>query len=67
MSGIKDFIFGGKKDGPKPPPPPANTPGRADASAGADPNFQSLIATGSAGGLKRKASGNKRSLIGGSG
>lgn len=55
-------------DKPRPPIPPPNTPTRADAAAGieAGPGFTSLISTGSAQGLKRKAPTRKRSLIGGS-
>lgn len=53
----------------KKPDPPPHTPTRADASviaAGdrAAAGYESLINTGSQG-LKSKASGNKRTLIGG--
>lgn len=51
------------------PTPPPNTPQRPTEMFGSpstSPTFQSFIGTGSATGLKRKASTKKRSLIGGS-
>lgn len=56
---------------PKKPPPPPNTPTKADASvvAAGERGFKpynSFVSTGSASGLSVKASGVKRSLIGGS-
>lgn len=67
MSIIKDTLFGKAPKVERPPPPP-NTPTRADAEQGigSSPAFQSLISTGKAGGLKRRATTSKRSLIGGS-
>lgn len=55
---------------PDAPPPPPSTPTRADASVidsgqQASQGFSSLISSGSATGLKRKASTIKQSLIGG--
>jgi hypothetical protein len=54
---------------PDAPPPPPSTPTRADASvleAGkqASQGFSSLVSSGAATGLKRKASTVKPSLIG---
>ena len=56
---------------PKKPPPPPNTPTKADASVieAGDRGFKgytSMISSGGAGGLRRKAFTAKRSLIGGS-
>ncbi len=57
--------FGGNKGGPVQPTPPPNTPTRADAIMPDLPTRPaSLISTGSAGGLQRKATTKKRSLIG---
>lgn len=61
------FLFPSPK---KPPSPPA-TPTKADASvvAAGERGFKpysSMVSTGSASGLATKASGVKRSLIGGS-
>lgn len=55
---------------PDAPPPPPSTPTRADASVvdsgrQASAGFSSLISSGAATGLKRKASTVKPSLIGG--
>lgn len=54
---------------PKAPPPPPAPPTKADASvidAGLRaPNYSTYIGTGSASGLKRKASTSKPTLIGG--
>lgn len=65
MSIIKDIFSKPKIPNIAPPP---TTPSRASAEVGATPTqYQSLVSTGSTSGLKRKAQGNKRSLIGGSG
>jgi hypothetical protein len=55
---------------PKAPPPPPSAPTRADASVidsqqQARKGFSSLVASGSATGLTRKATTVKSSLIGG--
>lgn len=65
MSIVSDLFSKPKITGPTPPP---NTPRRPDSGLdiGTPTNFQSLISTGSTSGLKRKASTQKRSLIGGS-
>lgn len=57
---------------PEPPPPPPSTPTKADASvveAGqqASQGFTSLVSSGAATGLKKKASTVKQTLIGGAG
>lgn len=57
---------------PSAPPPPPSTPTRADASvleAGqqASQGFSSMVSSGSATGLKKKASTVKQTLIGGAG
>jgi hypothetical protein len=54
----------------KKPPPPPNTPTKADASVVAAGErgyrgFDSMVSSGAAGGLKRKADTKKTSLIGG--
>ena len=55
---------------PEAPPPPPSTPTKADASvidAGqqASQGFSSLVSSGAATGLKKKASTVKQSLLGG--
>ena len=62
------MTFGGT---PKAPPPPPNTPTRADAiSAGSEmrlnpAGMSSFISSGSERGLKRKANTQKSTLVGG--
>jgi len=61
-------MFGGST--PKAPPPPPNTPSRADAvGAGSDirlnpAGMSSFISSGTARGLKRKATTQKATLVG---
>jgi hypothetical protein len=54
---------------PKPPPPPPPPPTRADAQADImrdrPPPLGNFVATGSTGGLQRKARTVKSSLLGG--
>lgn len=55
-----------QRAGPEPAPPPTSADSTVqNAGANASAGYTSLVSSGSAGGLKRKASTQKSTLIGG--